>query len=458
MKHSKSSDASTRRDDVFMVDQELSLMQRDTGDRGRTLFVGGLVFDGVSEPLQGLAVFVEDGRIRRVAPSSEFEGFAGKTVNTAGGTMMPGLIDCHVHLSLGADEDVAKTLAQLRPSEVCLRILENAQAALMGGVTAVRDLGGRDWLEMGIRDAFETGRHLGPIIKSAGKVVCMTGGHAAWVGIEADGVDEVVKAVRTNIRAGADCIKVMATGGVLTPGVDPLAPHLTVEELTAAVRAAHMLGRKVASHAQGATGIRNAIMAGVDSIEHGFELTDDVIALMLEKAVYLVPTLSATRQLLDNSDRLPRHIKEKAMRFGEMHQQSFRRYVVAGGKVAMGTDAGTPFNYFGNNGQELAHMVALGLPALDALRSATSRAADLLDLGDTGIIREGYRADLLLVEGNPALDVTSVADVNKHRLVLKDGRSVYASLPASAVRCHKQQRLESESCLTSYSGCSCFVG
>jgi len=432
-------------------------MNRENG-QGRLLFAGGLVFDGVNEPSAGLAVLVEEGRIRRIAPACEFEGFTGQTMNTAGSTLMPGLIDCHVHLSLGADEDVAKTLAQSPLSAICLRILDNAQAALMGGVTAVRDLGGRDWLEMGIREAFETGQHLGPIIKAAGKVVCMTGGHAAWIGIEADGVDEVVKAVRTNIRAGADCIKVMATGGVLTPGVDPLAPHLTLEELTAAVRTAHSLGRKVASHAQGAAGIRNAVMAGVNSIEHGFELTDEVIALMLERGVYLVPTLSATRQLLDHSDRLPTHIKEKALRFGEMHQQSFRRYVAAGGKVAMGTDAGTPFNYCGNNAQELAHMVTLGFPPQDALRSATSRAADLLDLKDAGVIREGYRADLLLVEGNPALDITSVADVNKHRLVLKDGKDVYASLPASAVRRQTQSQLEGKSCLASYSGCSCLVG
>ena len=430
----------------------------ETDDRSGTLFVGGLVFDGFAEPVHGQSVLVEQGVIRRVAPDSEFQGYAGRRVDTSGCTLLPGLIDCHVHLSLGADENVATTLAALAPSEVSLRILENAQAALMCGITALRDLGGRDWLQMGVRDALQAGRHLGPIIRSAGKVVCMTGGHGAWMGIEADGVDEVVKAVRTNVRAGADCIKVMATGGVLTPGVDPLASHLTLEELTAAVRTAHMLGRKVAAHAQGAAGIRNAVSAGVDSIEHGFELTEEIIATMLERGVYLVPTITATRMVLDNADVLPAHIKEKARRFGEMHRQSFRRYVACGGKIAMGTDAGTPFNFFGANTRELANMVDLGLAPLEALRSATSNAADLLDLKDVGAVREGYRADLLLVEGNPADDISAVADVTKHRLVLKDGKDVYRALPASAVERTAPRLLEGQFRMHSYSGCSCFLG
>lgn len=430
----------------------------ETDDRSRTLFAGGLVFDGTSEPLQGQSVLVEQGLIRRIAPDAEFQGFSGRRVDTSGCTLLPGLIDCHVHLSLGADENVATTLAQLAPSEVSLRILENAQAALVCGVTALRDLGGRDWLQMGVRDAVQSGRHLGPIIRSAGKVICMTGGHGAWMGIEADGVDEVVKAVRTNIRAGADCIKVMATGGVLTPGVDPLASHLTLEELTGAVRIAHMLGRKVAAHAQGAAGIQNALLAGVDSIEHGFELTEQIIASMLERGVYLVPTIKATRMVLDNAEYLPTHIKEKAARFAEMHQQSFRRYVASGGKIAMGTDAGTPFNFFGANTQELANMVELGLSPLQALKSATSNAADLLDLRDVGVIRDGYRADLLLVEGNPAHDISAVADVTKHRLVLKDGKDVYRGLPESAVERNAPRLLNGEFRMHSYSGCSCFLG
>ena len=430
----------------------------ETDDRGRTLFAGGLVFDGAAEPVQGQSVLVERGLIRRIGPHAEFQGFTGRIVDTSGCTLLPGLIDCHVHLSLGADENVAATLAQLAPSEVSLRILENAQAALMCGVTAVRDLGGRDWLQMGIRDALQAGRHLGPTIKSAGKVVCMTGGHGAWMGIEADGVDEVVKAVRTNIRAGADCIKVMATGGVLTPGVDPLAAHLTLEELTAAVRTAHALGRKVASHAQGAAGIKNAVLAGVDSIEHGFELTEEVIALMSDRGVYLVPTITATRMVVDNADHLPLHIGEKARRFGKMHQQSFRRYVASGGKIAMGTDAGTPFNFFGANTRELANMVDLGLAPLEALRSATSHAADLLGLTDVGAIRDGYRADLLLVEGNPARDISAVADITKHRLVLKDGKNVYRALPESAVERTAPRLLEGEFRIHSYWGCSCFMG
>ena len=405
----------------------------------QTLFRGGWVFDGVHPPVEGRGVLVQEGRIRAVSSPGEFAGFSGNTIDTTGCTLMPGLIDCHVHLSLSAEQDVVGTLVRMCASEVCLQILENAQSALLGGITSVRDLGGRDWLEMGIRDAFASGRHLGPLIRCAGKVVCMTGGHGHWTGIEADGVDAVMKAVRTNIRAGADCIKLMATGGVLTPGVDPLAAHLTLEELQAAVQTAHGLGRKVASHAQGAEGIRNATLAGVDSIEHGFELTDEVVQLMIDRGVCLVPTLTATRKLVQNAERLPAYVRAKALRFGDMHQQSFRRYAAAGGKIAMGTDAGTPFNRHGANAQELAQMVELGLSELEALRAGTRHAAELLELNDVGIIREGFRADLLLVNGNPASDIARASDVSNHRLVLKDGKDVHAWLPRSAHRHSTQQ-------------------
>jgi imidazolonepropionase-like amidohydrolase len=416
---------------------------------------GGAIFDGRSPPIEGHGLLIEGSAIRRLAPVAEFEGYSGKIFNTDGCLVMPGLIDCHVHLSLGAEEDVTVRLAELTQAEICLRILENCQSALLGGVVAVRDLGGRDWLEMGVRRAFHEDRHLGPTIRSAGKVVCMTGGHAAWVGIEADGVDEVVKAVRTNIKAGADCIKVMATGGVLTPGVDPLAEHLTSEELTAAVRTAHALGRKVASHAQGSGGIRNAVLAGVDSIEHGFQLTDEVIELMVERGTYLVPTLTATAKLIEDPDRLPAHVRDKALRYAEMHFDSFSRYVAAGGRVAFGTDAGTPFNYFGANAQELKALVDRGLTPLDALRTATSNAADLLDLPENGHLAEGAAADLLVIEGDPLADIERAANPAHFRLILKNGHDVRAILrdaarrPASAIP---------TGMASSWSGCSCFLG
>jgi imidazolonepropionase-like amidohydrolase len=394
----------------------------------RKLLVGGHLFDGEAPPIPGHGVLIDGGLIVRIAAAGDFVGFAGQQIDTAGCTVMPGLIDCHVHLHLSADDDANSIWQTGTPADLTLRILENAQAALFGGVTTLRDQGGKDFHELAVRDAIDAGRHLGPTIKAAGKVIAMTGGHGHPIAWETDGVDEVVRATRLNVKAGVDHIKIMATGGVTTPLVDPLAPHLTVEEMTAAVRTAHSLDRPVAAHAEGANGIRNALAAGVDSIEHGFELEDDIIETMIAQGAYLVPTLSALRHIVEGGGDFPAHIVEKAARFVAVQRESFRRYVKAGGRIAMGTDAGSQHNFHGENAQELALMVADGLSQLEALRASTSHAADLLRLADAGRLREGHRADILVVVGNPATDIDAVADRGRHRLVLKGGHDVRSHL------------------------------
>lgn len=393
------------------------------------LFADGLLFDGERDPIPGQGLMVQAGRIADIGPLSRFEGFSGPRVDTGGGTLMPGLIDVHVHLSLEASWDPLGTLRARPPGDLTLRILENAQATLSGGFTTVRDLGGNDYLEMAVRDAIKSGRHPGPSILCAGKVITITGGHGAWIGIESDGPDAFRQAVRRNAKHGADVIKVMATGGVLTPGVDPLAPHPTVAELRAAVETAHDLGLRVAAHAQGARGIRRALEAGVDSIEHGFELTDDIISTMVEKGVWLSATLSSMDRLVASMDRLPAYMRAKVERFSSMHFDSFRRFVGAGGKVALGTDAGTPGNGHGDNGLELALMVKLGMSPLAAIRAGTSSAADLLGLRDAGRLRRGAVADLLLVAGNPAEDIQMAANPANHRGVWKTGTRFSPPVP-----------------------------
>ena len=309
-----------------------------------------------------------------------------------------------------------------------MRALELAQATLRGGVTAVRDLAGRDYLEIAVRDSINAGYQLGPTIRCAGKLICMTGGHGWYMGRETDGPIDVVKAVRENIKAGADLIKFIATGGVATPNVDPLLAQLTLDELTTGVAEARRFGRKSTAHAQGAPGIRNAIDAGVASIEHGFQLTDELIADMKTRGIYLVATLAALDRTLSRPDALPDYIAEKARRFYDMHRDSVIRYHRAGGRLAMGTDAGTPFNFHGENAQELKLMVDLGISPLDALRSATANAADLIGFTDRGRIADGHWADLVLVQGNPAEDIRAVTDRANHRLVLKAGIDVHATL------------------------------
>lgn len=393
------------------------------------LFGGGLLFDGEAPPRADLGVLVEGNSVAEVAPLERFDRDGIEFVDTAGCTLMPGLIDCHVHLCSTCDPAFFSTILSTPIANLSLIALQMAQETLRGGVTSVRDLGGFEFAEIQVRDTIRQGHQLGPTMVCAGKSITMTGGHAHALSFEIDGRDAAVRAVRSNIKNGVDVIKLIATGGVATPNVDPLAAHLTLDELSAAVTEAHRLGRRAAAHAQGAPGIRNAIDAGIDSIEHGFEITEELCARMIEQGVYLVPTLSAIVRTLDNAEeRMPPHMLEKSRCFRDMQRESFRRFVAAGGRVAMGSDAGTPFNFHGRNSLELREMTQLGMPALDALRAATSHAADLLGLQRRGRIRMGMAADLLLVAGNPFEHIDCVADRLNHRMVIKDGHDVYAAL------------------------------
>ena len=388
------------------------------------LYSGGLVFDGEAMH-DGHGVLVENGRISRLAPAGEFDGFAGERIDTAGQTLMPGLIDCHVHICIGAEADLLTVLGQVSGPELTVRALENAQATLRGGITAARDIGGKDFIEITVRDAIDAGRHLGPTLHCAGKLICITGGHGWWLGAEIDGVDAMVHAVRANIKAGANVIKLVATGGVLTPNVDPMQAQLSLDEVRAAVNEAHRFDRKITAHALGAPGIRNAVDAGIDSIEHGFQITEDLVAKMISRGVRLVPTISALHGIVRHADAgIPQYAVEKAERFSEMHRASIGAFYGAGGIIAMGTDAGTPFNYHGENAQELGHMVAYGMAALDALKAASVHSAELCGFTDRGRVLEGLWADLLIVKGDPLNDIAAVADRANHVRVLKEGFDV----------------------------------
>ena len=229
------------------------------------LFAGGAVFDG-RRRLEDHGVLVEGGQVRQLAKLGEFEGYAGERFDTSGGTLLPGLIDCHVHLVYSGEANPRPVLSQMTPGQIALKALENAQRTLRGGVTAIRDCGGKDYLEFAVRDAVNQGTFAGPTIRAVGRMICMTGGHGNFIGRIADGKDEVVKAVREQIHAGCDQIKIMATGGVMTPGVNPEDAHYSAEEVAAGIAEGKRFHKKSASHAQGAEGILNAVLGGVDSI------------------------------------------------------------------------------------------------------------------------------------------------------------------------------------------------
>ena len=390
------------------------------------LFKGGRVFDATSTEITAhKAVLVEEGQITAYESAEHFAGFQGEVIDTHNATLMPGLIDSHVHICFSASFDPRGDMAKRDNAKITLHALQHAQATLEGGVTAIRDCGGKDYIEFAVRDLIKQGVFAGPTIKAAGRMICMTGGHGNFIGRIADGQEDVIRAVREQIHAGCDLVKIMATGGVMTPGVNPEDAHYSVEELTAGVSEAHRFSKRAASHAQGTQGILNAVRAGIDSIEHGIFMSEEAIAEMIAAGTYLVPTLAAIRNILENADGgIPEYVVEKSRGVVERHIQSIRDYYHAGGKIAMGTDAGTPCNVHGLNALELAYMVDVGVSEADALRISTTNAADLLGLDDVGTIEVGKRADLLLVRGNPLDQINQVAEKTNHLLVMKNGELV----------------------------------
>ena len=387
-----------------------------------TLYSGGLIFDETGNLKENHGILVVEEKISKIKPISYFEGFNGNKIDTSGCTILPGLIDCHVHLVYSGEADPKSHLLKLKPGQIVMNALDNAQKTLRNGVTSIRDLGGRDYLEFSVRDACNSGKQLGPTVLAAGKMICMTGGHGNAFGRIADGSNEVLKAVREQIHAGSDVIKLMATGGVMTPGVDPEDAHYSEEELKTGVNEGHRFKRKCASHAQGAAGILNAVRAGMDSIEHGIFLNHECLETMLEKKTFLVPTLSAVNNIFINKDNgIPDFIVEKTLRIRERHHKSIKMFYEAGGKIAMGTDAGTPFNLHGENLQELKFMNDLGISNKDAIKISTLNGADLMGLSDRGKISEGYFADILVVNGNPLEDIRAISNSCNHHTVIKNG-------------------------------------
>jgi imidazolonepropionase-like amidohydrolase len=249
----------------------------------------------------------------------------------------------------------------------------------------------------------------------------VTGGHGHFIGWEVDSAEELVKGVRRLVKAGADWIKIMSTGGVLTPGIGAQRSAFTVEQLEAAIDEAHEAGKRVATHAIGAEGIVRALRAGVDTVEHGCFLTDEALKLLVESGSWLVATLVAPERILHGGEGVPEFALRKSEEVGAVHRESFRKAVEAGVRIAAGTDAGTPFNLHGGLWRELALMHESGMPLDRVLVAATSEAAKLLDL-PAGVLEAGRLADAVLLREDPLSDVAAYRDV---ALVVQDGRVVF---------------------------------
>jgi imidazolonepropionase-like amidohydrolase len=339
--------------------------------------------------------------------------------------VLPGLIDCHVHLDHDASADPYVRLLKEKDGYTALRMADNARRTLLAGVTTVRDLGSKNGVTIQLRDAISAGFVTGPTVMAAGSMICITGGHGWRTGTETDGCDGVRRTVRRQIKEGADVIKFMATGGVLTPGVDPMATQFTLEELKIGVETADLASRKTAAHAMGGDGIRNALLAGIHSIEHGVFLDRELLDLMLEKDVFLVPTLSAPVNILNHGKEagMPGFVLDKTKRVAERHFRSVQMAREAGVKIACGTDAGTPFNRHGKNAGELLYLVQNGFSEGDAIRSSTSLAAQLLGLEERiGSISPGLQADFIVLKKDPLKDITSLAEPKNIVAVYKAGK------------------------------------
>jgi imidazolonepropionase-like amidohydrolase len=394
------------------------------------VMVGATVVDGTGgEPVTSAALHVQDGRIAWVGPLAAFQkrGSESRIVEASGQTIIPGLIDAHIHLCWNGLDSIPELMRSPR-DQLLLEAAASARRVLASGTTTVRDIGGQDYLEMSLRWAIDGGYITGPRMRTSGRFITMTGGHAHFVGREADGPEEIRKAVREQVKAGADNIKLMATGGVATAGQDVRATQLTVEEMAAAVEAAHTSGRTVAAHCHGGAGIRNAVLAGVDSIEHGSYMDEETADMMRARGTAVVLTLGLSNPLVQptastaqaEADRIRQHLP--AMRRALETTVVLTR--ARGVLVGLGSDAGgNPLRPHDQSmAQELEELVALGYPPLDALTAATRNNAQILRVSDqVGTLEPGKLADFVLLGANPLLDIAAVRQV---RAVFKAGINV----------------------------------
>ncbi|MFC7187908.1 metal-dependent hydrolase family protein [Halorubrum yunnanense] len=366
---------------------------------------GGRVVDAAG--IREADVAIADGEI--VAVGDDVEGDADDVdgeIDAGGKVVAPGLIDAHVHVMMDGRPDVSTAVSE-SDYAASYRAAGNLQDAVEAGVTTVRDLGSRGTLALDAGEAVAAGDLDGARVLGCGRNVIMTGGHGNWFGREADGPAEVRKAAREQLKAGADVLKCMATGGVLTEGAVTGAPELTPEELAAFTDAAAPTDTPTAAHAHGEAGIKNAVEAGISSVEHGTFMDREAAEMMAERGTYWVPTASALRGIVDNGVEagIPADAVAKAEDAADRFDDAWDHALDAGVPIAMGTDAGTPFNFFEEIPQELAYMVDYGLSPEAALEAATVNAADLLGIDDIGRIEEGYQADLVLLDADPTEDV-----------------------------------------------------
>jgi imidazolonepropionase-like amidohydrolase len=421
-----------------------ALAQQAPKPAPKTVYIrAGRLFDATSDNIRENMVIVTLGdRIQSVGPAAVITIPLGATViDLSHATVLPGLIDCHTHMGARADRYDEIYNFKDTPFQSAFAGVVNARKTLEAGFTSVRDVGSLPFLAVDLRNSINEGFIPGPRIVASGPGISITGGHGDLNNFSpqtrvtmfpeerdyqiADGVDQVRHVVRAQVKYGVDVIKILASGGVLSKGDSPGAPQFTPDELKAAAEEAHMAGRKIAAHAHGTQAIKNAILAGIDSIEHASLIDDEGIRLAKEHGTYLVMDIYNDDYILGKAVEfgLPKENVEKEKMVGRLQRENFERAVKGGAKMAFGTDAGVYPH--GDNAKQFFYMVKFGMTPAQAIRAATSSAADLIGRSrDVGTIEANKFADIIAVTADPLQDVRALENVGfvmKGGVVVKDG-------------------------------------
>jgi imidazolonepropionase-like amidohydrolase len=416
---------------MFTICALLTLL---TAQAQKTYLHCGTLIDGKSNEVQTqVTLIVEGNKIVAIEKGFSKAGASDKLIDLSKKTVMPGLIDMHVHIESETNKDQALQRFTLNEADVAFRSTVIAKKTLMAGFTTVRDLGGSG-VNISLRNAIAAGLVQGPRIITAGKSIATTGGHADPTnGYRKDlmgdpgpkeGVinspEEARQAVRQRYKDGSDMIKVTATGGVLSIAKDGSGPQFTDEELKAIIETANDYGMHTAAHAHGAEGMKRAVMAGITTIEHGTKMDDEIMTLMKQKGTYYVPTITAGKYVAQQAKVMGYYhplVVPKALEIGPQIQATFNKAYKAGVKIAFGTDAGV-FPH-GENGKEFTFMVEAGMPAMEAIKSATIVNAGILGLSDkVGTLENGKLADIVATDENPLKNIKTMESVS---FVMKEG-------------------------------------